>query len=229
VSKLTERALVKDILQIPRADQRQDPLLDSLIEAASAETERICNRKFAYRENIVETWPSFDQSFADPEPQFHIVDSFPMSTSVPQIQWSPYDQRPNLVVYLSYDTGDFAFNPETGLISIRYMGVAATNLPFVGGIMFTYHPRGFQITYSGGYPTTAPPSPNDNPDPLDDYGVTDVPVALKLIVAQKAAEDFRALRPPPRPERAVSRPLQDLATQRLAERLIPWRKRDRMF
>jgi hypothetical protein len=196
VTKLTERALVKDLLQIPRADSRQDTILDSLIQTVSAECERICRRNFSHQPFIVEYFTSYDQSFSDPEPQLLIVGSFPIDGSFePQVQWSPYDHREDLFIKLEHSTGDYSYDLESGLISIRYMGVAATNLPIVGGTLFTYHPRGFQVSYAGGYPTNDAPSPDDNPDPLDDYGITQVPTGLKLTVAKKVAADYRALRP----------------------------------
>jgi hypothetical protein len=196
VVKLTDRALCKDLLQMPRADLRQDLILDGLIQSASEDAERITRRKFGYQANIVEYHPSYDQGFNDPEPVFFIVDSFPLDPLVaPIVKWSNADHRADLQTTLDPANGDFTYDPEKGLFSIRYMGAATMTQPIIGGFQFSYAPRGFQVTYAGGYPVTEPPSSNDSPDPLDEYGVAQVPTGLKLIVAKKVAADYRALRP----------------------------------
>lgn len=232
MTKLVERALVKDVLQIARADTRSDQLLDSLIQNVSAECERLTRRKFTYVDQVLEYHPSYDQEFIDPEPQFMIVDTYPIDTTRPlAVSWSPFDFRNDLFINLDPSTGDFdATRGDIGFISVRQMGSAASNLPFIGGIMFSYAPRGFKITYSGGYPITAIPSPYDDPDPMDDFGVTQVPDGLKFTVAKKVAADFRALRPDK--DFSMKRGLLNPATTALGtfvQDLKPWTKKDVLF
>ncbi len=68
MTKLTERALVKDILGIARADLMYDSILNGMIEAASNEAQEWCRRKFAYGIRT-ELHQSYEQASSDPTPQ----------------------------------------------------------------------------------------------------------------------------------------------------------------
>ncbi len=73
MTKLTERALVKDILGISRMDLSPDPILNGMIETASNEAELWCRRKFPYAVRQ-ELHQRYAQSIHNPDPQYIWLD-----------------------------------------------------------------------------------------------------------------------------------------------------------
>lgn len=188
---LVERALVKDILQIPRADTVADYLLSALIEQASDEAEDYCRRKFLKKERV-ETFRSYEQAGWDPEPQYIWLDG-PVDMSQPFIvSWQDtanYSRNGNDI-----SAGKYDLDPEKALLKIRGdTSELLSRLPIPRGSYFGNSPAGFVVRYTGGYPITVA-SPNSTPDPLDDYGVVQVPKGLKMAIAQKVARDFQTSR-----------------------------------
>lgn len=193
MTKLTERSRVKDFAQIPRADTLQDALINAMIEQASAEVEDITRRKFEKKERV-EYHTSYEQAAFDPEPQIVLLDAFPVDMEQQFIlKWSAYDHRENLTITLNPDEDEFGVEEEKGFIWVRSAGGIAQNLPLLGATWITYAPRGFQVTYTGGYSVTEAPE-GHTADPLDDFGVAQVPEGLKNIIAQKIARDLKEVR-----------------------------------
>lgn len=190
--KLVERALVKDLLRLPRADTLQDGILNGMIEQCSAQVERITRREFTYAARV-EYHRSYEQTAVDPEPQYITLNAFPVDTDETfLLQWSPHDHRTGHIIDLSESNEDYELLAEKGMVVVRTAGGIVNNLPLLGSIIFSYAPRGFKVTYTGGYAVSE--HPGGDPDPLDDYDVVQVPDSLKQVVAQKVALDFQAVR-----------------------------------
>lgn len=187
--KLTERALVKDYARIARADTFLDGLIASMIDQASADLEDLIRRKFEKKERT-EYHTSFDQTAFDPEPQLILPDAWPIDTAERIVlDWSPYDHRVGLSTQLTISEEDFTVDSDKGFIWVRSSGGLVNELPLIGTTLFTYAPRGFRLTYTGGYSISTVPE-SHTPDPLDDFGVADIPLGLKGIIAQKIARDL---------------------------------------
>lgn len=190
MTKLTERDLVKELLGIARADTINDLLINRLIEVNSEEAERICRRKFA-KATRTSYHQSYEQAFGDPTHQYVWLDG-------------PVDLgQPFLITYASlsrHETDGRTLQPteyrleaETGLVTVMggRLGTDQAIVQLNRGILYEADPAGFKVTYTGGYVTTAKPGVWTD-DPLDDFDVTQVPSALKMIVASKVARDMGA-------------------------------------
>lgn len=211
--KLVERALVKDLIRMPRADTMHDEILNDMIEQCSAEVERLTRRLFEKKERT-EYYTSYEQTASDPDPQFVLLNAFPVDREETfRMWWSAYDHRDNLSIEMTEVEENFILDAEKGMITVRSAGSMIANLPIIGNIAFTYAPRGFKVQYTGGYAKTVKPDGEED-DPMDDYGVVQVPQSLKVLVAQKVAKDFRDTR--------VLMPFSD--EERKA--LKPWNKKD---
>lgn len=208
--KLVERALVKDYANIPRADTLLDPQIDAMIEQISRECEDICRRKFAYSQ-YTEYKLSYEQTFYDPDPQYIWTDAWPIDIKQPmRITWAPYslhntagfDLQPNDFSLAHADRGLIVVSGATGLANGLLPG-------WTKGRIYAYAPRGFRITYSGGYVVNNPDGESLSVDPLDDFGVVQVPRGLKMVLAMKVAldwRDFHALMPWSQEEMLALRP-----------------------
>lgn len=211
--KLVERALVKDLLKMARADSLHDEILNNMIEQCSAEVERLTRREFEKKERT-EYHTSYEQTASDPDPQFVLLNAYPVDREQNfQMWWSAYDHRENLAIEMTEQEENFILDPVKGMITVRSAGSMIANLPIIGNIAFSYAPRGFKILYTGGYPVNVKPEEEDE-DPMDDYGVVQVPYGLKILVAQKVAKDFRDTR--------VLLPFTDEERKGLK----PWNKKD---
>lgn len=212
-SRLTERAKVKDLLGIARADTLQDELLSSMIEQASAEAEQICRRKFT-KSARVEYYQSYDQLAYDPTPQYIWLDG-PIDTAETfSIVWAQYNRHADVGVALTAQ--DYQLDQDKALVLVGSTTGVLSNLPLPAGYALPSigaSPTGFQVTYTGGYPLNSKPI-GEPADPLDDYGVTQVPESLKSIIARKVAEDWKQAK--------SFIPWDD--TQR--QMLVPWKKKD---
>lgn len=211
-TKLTERALVKDLLQIARADTLLDPILMGMIETTSKEAERLCRRKFAKSERT-EFYKSYDQDFADPTPQYIWLDA-PVDTAEDLvINWAMFNQHATAGTLLNPE--DYTLDAEEGLILVHGMtGLSNQAVPnTLGRPIYQYSPTGFRVTYTGGYALNTKPV-GEPDDPLDDYGVVQVPDALKYVIARKVADDYEAS------QRA--KPWDEIQRQGLK----PWMKKD---
>jgi len=192
--KLVERALVKDLLMLPRADTMPDGILNGLIQSASDEAVRLTRRSFGKMERV-EFRQSYDQAVADPEPQWLLMDAYPIDMAQPlKVEYSPYEWRPQgSILVLNFTSQDYTVEPDKGKIVVRgATDYVYTSYVPINGRMFTYSPRGFRVTYTGGYPVSV--APEGDPDPLDDYGVVQVDEGLKLVVAQQVASQYKYLR-----------------------------------
>lgn len=188
--KLVERALVKDLLEIARADTLQDAVLDSMINDASDEAAEFCRRKFE-KEARVEYFQSYDQTFFDPVPQFIWLDG-PIDLTAPfKIVFSSYGLHDTSGINLEDNNIDYKLDLKESLINVYGISGTSSDPALIGlvGGNFVYSPTGFQVTYTGGYEVTVKPD-GEPDDPMDDYGVVQVPRGLKMIVAQKVARDF---------------------------------------
>jgi len=212
MTKLVERALVKDLLQIARADTFEDARIDSMIELLTEDVEHYCRRKFT-KADRVEYYRSYDQMFNDPDPQYVWLDG-PVDTGSPfGIVWSPNMRHATAGVTLQPE--DYTLDAEQGLLMISgASGLAQSLIPIgFGGRLYGYAAQGFQVAYTGGYAVTINPG-IDPADPMDDFGVTQVPSGLKYVLASKISEDFQ--------DRKKLLPFTD--DQKL--RLNPYRKKD---
>lgn len=211
--KLTERARVKDYAKIARADTLHDGLINDMIEQASEEIQDLTRREFEKKQRT-EYHTSYEQTAFDPEPQIVLANAWPIDEGETiELIWSPYDHREGLTTELTQANEDFTVDAEKGFIWVRSNGGLVNNLPLLGTTIFSYAPRGFKLTYTGGYEVTTEPQ-GHTADPLDDFGVAQVPESLKNIVAQKIAKDLVEMR--------FLRPFED-ADRKL---LKPWTKKD---
>lgn len=192
-SKLTERKYVKDFLGLNRADTLLNDVFDGLIELTSGEVESITGREFDLKERT-EYYRSYNQDVMDPCPQFIKLQSYPLDTDERLIltyssneSWDSTGQV--LVVGTDYQIAD----ATKGVLTVLGASGISLELQMLGrgGYIFRAAPRGFRITYSGGYSVSTLSSPNTS-DPLDEYGVAQVPLSLKMIVAKKVASDYKA-------------------------------------
>jgi len=214
--KLIERALVKDFAGIARADTFNDNLINVMIQQASAEVERITRRSYV-KAARVEYHTSYEQGPADPEPQIICLNAWPVDLAETfTLKYSADDHREGTSVTLNSTEGDYQLDNETGMIRVRASRILPTIVPLLVGNIFSYAPRGFQVTYTGGYVAEEPPDPYNDPDPMDDYGVAAVPDGLKMVLAAKIAsnwKEFKMLKPFSEEERY---------------QLKPWAKKDQI-
>jgi hypothetical protein len=193
--KLVERDLVKDLLRLPRADTMQDRILSGLIGTVSQDVERLTRRAFEKKQRV-EYRQSYDQAINDPEPQWVLVDAYPIDTVQPiTVEYSPSEWRPaGSIITLDATKADFTVEAETGKITVRNASTYIYNGFYPqGGWLFSYAPRGFRVTYTGGYAISAAPD-GHTADPLDDFGVIQVDDSLKLVVANAVAAKYRFMR-----------------------------------
>ena len=212
--KLTERALVKDLLGIARADSLNDHILNQLIEQTSAEVERLTRREFVEIQRV-EFFESLDMDGVDPVP-IYIDLNAPVDTDQAfEIVWALYSRHDTDGITLEAE--DFQLDETTGrLIIISSSSITTRILPLGGLPWFQYSPNGFRVTYTGGFPLSLAPS-GDPSDPLDDFGVVQVPEALKYVVARKIKSDFT--------EAGMGLPW----TEKERQWLRPWKKSDLLF
>lgn len=184
MTKLTERAKVKQILKIALSDTLEDDLINDLIEHHSAEVERITRRSFA-KAMRTEYYQSYDQLPGDPEAQ-NIWLNGPVDLALPfTIVFAQALKHDTVGLQLS--ATDYLLNAAEG-----HLRIGNTFDPVVWGYgqpAYAYDPQGFKITYTGGYAVTTEPDSHTD-DPLDDFGVVQVPAGLKMAVAGKVARDF---------------------------------------
>lgn len=187
--KLLERALVKDLANIPRADTQWDTTITAMIERASFEVEDFTRRKFEELARV-DYFKSYEQNFYEPDPQYIFLPAFPVDIGETfTIVWAAYDNHDTNGSILDAAQNDYILNDVTGVATIRGASGLVDNIPVsVRGLpIFTYDPRGFKVTYTGGYALSV----GVNTDPLDDFGVVQVPDSLKIILAKKIADDWK--------------------------------------
>lgn len=206
--KLTDRSRVKDYAKIARADTLHDSLINDMIEQASEEVERLTRREFEKKVRT-EYHTSYEQSAFEPEPQIILANAWPIDTGEELLlSWSAYDHREGTATDLTEANEDFTVDAEKGFIWVKSNGGLINNLPLLGNMIFSYAPRGFKLTYTGGYEVTVEPD-SHTADPMDDFGVASVPEGLKNIIAQKVARDLtdmRFLRPFENDDRKLLKP-----------------------
>lgn len=115
----------------------------------------------------------------------------------PEVVWAPNEFHDTMGVTLTPGVygdhtrmPDYAIDEKRGCITVRRAsGLMNGVLPlYLGKLIFAYAPKGFRITYTGGYPVTQEPTDaNYVFDPLDEFGITQVPRGLKTIVARHVA------------------------------------------
>lgn len=201
--KLTERNLVKDFLGVNRADALLNPMIDGMIEQISDEVEGLLPRKFTKVERT-EYHPSYDQNIADPMPQFIKLEAYPLDTALPiTVHYSSCEDWDSEGFLLVADSDYRVASAEKGVLTVRRASTILSEIAPIGGINLIYRmaSRGFRVTYTGGYAITADSSPLVA-DPLDDFGVVQVPMGLKTLLARKIAFDWmeKKMLQPWRPE-----------------------------
>lgn len=198
--KLIERSLVKTRLRMPLADTVNDELINSLIQAVSEEAERYTRRKFTYGK-YEEFFPSYEQTEIGVDYQILLVKAYPIDLGQPvYLAFSPNNHVSQSVNVLQWSlelassgAADFLIEPELGRFDVVKMGSVTLNLPTPARAGFTYAERGFRAIYWGGYPVSEQPSGAED-DPLDDYGVVQIPEGLKHVIADKVVGEYRVLK-----------------------------------
>jgi hypothetical protein len=164
-----------------------------MITFHSQQVELYTRRHFAYATQIVEFFQSYEQDYFEPSPQYLWASTYPIDiTSPPSIVWSLFDDHDTAGITLNQ--GDFFYNADASCVMVRRATGITQSLLIGSGLrtpIFAYAPRGFRMIYAAGYPISTPPSSGYVPDPLDDYGVVQVPDDLKELVATKVAEDYK--------------------------------------
>lgn len=225
--KLVEMSLVKDMCNIAQADVINNAQLRAMVEQVSREAEHFCRRTFTYGQRI-EYFQSYDQQPYDPVPQYCWSTSYPIDlTKAIEIVWAMNEMHDTAGTIL--DATDYQVDADRGLFVIRRTtGVFQGILPLIRGrLIFCYAPRGFRITYYGGYSSLNPtPTGAYTPDPLDDYDVLNVPLGLRMVLARKIAEDWRTQEEKGVPN--VMRVLKTWTAEQL-DALHPWRLDDTIF
>lgn len=187
--RLVERSYVKNLLGIALADTMLNAEIDNVLDFHCQMVEEITDRVFNEVERT-EYHQSYEQSWADPEPQIIFLKAAPIDTGETfTIVYAPYEQHATQGTTLVLND-DYWISDETkGIIHILKASGNITTNPYIalGSPSIAYAPRGFQITYTGGYADSA----GSNTDPLHDYGIPTIPVALKQLIAGKAARDFK--------------------------------------
>jgi len=194
---LIERSLVKDLINVPRADTLWDSVLNSLIEQASDDVRRFTRREF---DKIIRTefLTSFEQSAYDPDPQYLWLLGVPIDTGQAiTVVWDAYDRHDTSGITLTEADGDYFVDAPRGLIVVRQASNVSQELLVAGSIagpLFTYNPRGFKVTYTGGFALSVQgtPPPTIDPDPIEDFGIPAIPNGLKMVMARKIATDWTA-------------------------------------
>jgi len=211
--KLTERARVKDLLGIGRADTFHDSDLKAIIEQTSEEVERLARRSFSLAARV-EFFKSYDNDGVDPVPQYLWLNPPVDDQAFFEIVWAMYGRHDTDSVLV--DPEDYRVDFETGQVTIHGSSNITTQiLPLGRKPWYQFSPDGFRVTYTGGYPVTVAPSGPE--DPIDDFDVTQVPIGLQYVVARKIKQDFT--------ECGMCQPW--TAEQR--EWLKPWTKKDILF
>jgi len=186
--KIVSRARVKDLIGIPRADTLWDERINDVIQQATSEVQEIILDRALKYEQRVEYLQSYEQMPADPSPQYLWMRAWPIDTEEDlDIVYSPNDQHATNGLTLTVDT-DYTVVADKGLIIIKGAVFLTPDL-WVGTRGIGYSPRGFQVTYYGGYQVN---SEYEEQDPLDDFNVLEVPSGLASIVASKIADDWLA-------------------------------------
>lgn len=184
--RLVERALLKDIIGMARADTGSDNLLDAMLEAATDEVMRLTRRQYL-KGPYTEYYKSYEQLPSDPTSQWIWVDVPPFDTQASiTVSYSSTGNHDTdgsiLTVGKEYAIGTSLDHVEVFSITV---GSGVAFVPYFG---YAHNPRGFKITYTGGYAASADPVGDD---PMDEPGVVQVPAGLKMVIASKIAKDFR--------------------------------------
>lgn len=230
--KLVDMSLVKEMCNIAQADTYQNTQLRAAIEQASQDVEHLTNRVYTWGQ-YVDYCQSYDQQPFDPYPQYAWVSAYPIDlTKAVEIVWAPNEMHSQMGAIL--DVTDYQIDSIRGCFVIRRTtGVFQGIIPLIRGrLIFCYAPRGFRITYYGGYKPLNPypegyiEDAYPGSDPLDDYNVLDVPLGLKMVIARKIAEDWLSWKSQATDPRAfVLKPW----TQEQRGLLHPYRKNDVIF
>lgn len=180
--KLTERMRVKDLANIARSDNLQDDKIDNMISQVSEEVERLTRRLFE-KISRVEYFTSYEQEIIISDPQILLVDAWPIDLNEPfELSYSRSGDHTSSYML---ESDSYSVDFEKGFIWVNSLrGDLSTSFMIEGT---TYAPRGFKLSYTGGYDVSAP-SQGHISDPLDDFGVAQVPIGLQNFVAQKVAE-----------------------------------------
>lgn len=160
--KLVERALVKDLANIARADTQFDARLNSMIAQASTQVEKMTKREYEKKVRV-DFLQSYEQYWNEPEPEYLWVTGYPIDTDESlEIIWASQDRHDTNGVTLSADATppDYLVQSDIGLITARGATGLISNFPpySSGQPLFTYDPRGFRVTYTGGYVLSTTPT-----------------------------------------------------------------------
>jgi len=188
--RLTEKSRAKTAMGFARTDNLVDDIVVGMIEELSTIVEDTCGREFEKKERV-EYCQSFDQGINDPVPQYLKLKSWPIDLAEPfTIVFSGNDDHDNTGIELVRGT-DYTVDVDRGEVIVRALSQQGTRLlPVANSFIYSYAPRGFKVTYTGGY--TAVDTESSPPDPLDDYGMIQVPLGLRSFIASKIGADYLA-------------------------------------
>jgi hypothetical protein len=218
VTRLCEKSLVKDLLGINRHDLLLDKSLASFIDAVSSEAEQYCSRSFT-KASRVATAPRYEQHIDDPDPQFIWLEGPIAQSPAPQIWLSGWTTDTDIVL----EGQHFEISYELGLIKVMptFVGLRIDNASYIPSTpgFLDYSASGWKVAYTGGYDVSVRPT-GDDPDPSDDYGVVQVPEALKVVIATETVRRWRTIRGI---QQQTPAQMQNYDWRTM---LNPWRKKD---
>ena len=182
------------MLDINRADALFDDALDWMIQAASDQVRKLTGREFTKLART-EYHTSYETYLNEPDPQYIFTNSWPIDTGQPlKITYAAYERHTTAGIELtnSGEDPDYVVDAEDGVIMVQRVsgrGQQPLHYGYSGVPITVYAPRGFKVEYTGGYELTPDPATGD---PLDEFGIPQIPDGLKFIIAQKVATDFLA-------------------------------------
>jgi len=188
--RLTEKSRAKTAMGLARADNLLNDIVIGMIEELSEMVQDECFREFEKRERT-DFITSYDQYPSDPVPQFLKVKAWPIDPDAAlTVTYSPNDDHDNAAYTLVLNT-DYSVDYDSGTIIIKASPqLGFRTLPQLAGLAYAYAPRGFKVTYTGGYAVNDTVS--SPPDPLDDDGMIMVPLGLRSFIASKIGADYIA-------------------------------------
>lgn len=206
MTKLVSRASIKNLLNIPLADLLEDPTLDKLINHHSDLVAKLCRRDFAEKARI-EFYQSYDQPSYDPDYQYIWLNGPVDVGETFAISWARGMKHSTEGIDLTTD--HYYLDTEKDLVLIK------PNTTYE----YCWDPKGFRITYTGGYPVTFEPGGHTD-DPTDDWDVIQCPTDLAQLVSDKVLKDYRLIKD----SKMVLVPSTWTPEERQA--LLPWNKKD---
>ena len=162
-TKLVDRASIKDLLGIARADSLYDQTFNRLITEASEFVTNYCRRNFL-KGARTEFYRSYDQWPGDQDPQYIWLDGPIDLTAQFEITYAAHQDRDTNGVILVKDE-DYRIDLEQSLVTVYTVSTLYLRVALLTKALIEYSPTGFRVKYTGGYPITTgtPTDPMEYP------------------------------------------------------------------